>query len=110
MSETNDEKVIDIKDLSDQEIIDMDLEELAYLFLLDFCEHNRDVPLDKSMTILGYTQYATSNTAQTNVKCAVYEAYQWLCNKGYIMEYMSIGQGQHFVTRAGKDFLKKKEM
>lgn len=108
-------EITNLKDLSYEEILDMDLEKLAYLFLADFPEHNRDVAKNKGITILGYINGATSRTAgvtswdsEFEVKCAVYEAYQWLYNKGYIMEYIDKGNW-YFVTRAGKEFLEKKK-
>lgn len=98
-------KATDLKDLSDAEILDMPLEQLAYLFLADFYEHNKDVPIDKSVGIPTYTRYATNNTGDHEVNCAVYEAYQWLYNKGYLMRYIDTTQDHYFVTRAGKAFL-----
>jgi len=101
-------KTTALKDLSDQEILDMPLEQLACLFLSGFYEYNQDKSIDKSVGILTYTQYATNSTGNREVKCAVYEAYQWLYNNGYLMKYIETTQDHYFVTRAGKAFLSEK--
>ena len=81
-------KVTAPKDLSAEEILDMPLERLAYLFLSGFYEYNQDRPIDNSFRILTYTRYATNHTGNHDVKCAVYEAYQWLYYKGYLIRYI----------------------
>ena len=94
---------LSISDLSNQEMLNMELESLAYLFLLD-----RSKVGIASVTdfIYGLSNQGRDNTAK-RILC---EAFQWLYNNGYIMlDLVHTGSGYRaFVTRAGKKWLDEK--
>ena len=92
-----------ISELSDQEILGMELESLAYLFLLDRSKIQGMFPVANFIRDL-------SNNRDSAPLQALCEAFQWLYNNGYIMlDLTAMGSGYRgFVTRAGKKWLKEK--
>ena len=94
-----------IRELSDQEILNMELESLAYLFLLDRSKIQADL-FSLADFIRGTHTKKRGNAAMR----ALCEAFQWLYNNGYIMlNIADLGAGYNgFVTRAGKKWLDEK--
>ena len=84
------------KDLSDQEILDMELKKLARIFLIDFSQHG-------NASINSFIYCRKGDRRDNNIDEPLYEAYQWLYNRGYIMK--SLLNDNHFVTRAGQKLL-----
>ena len=90
-----------IADLSEQEILDMDLEGLANVFLSDFSKILNEEPgnsylLDNLVDII-------IGKRDFGVRCALSEAFQWLYNNGYIMRLLlNPNSHRYFITRAGK--------
>ena len=90
-----------ITDLSEQEILDMELEDLANMFLSDFSKILNEAKggsyqLDNFLGII-------SNRVSFDVRRALSEAFQWLYNNGYIMQVLNVPSSQnYFITRAGK--------
>lgn len=84
-----------IRDLSVQEILDMELENLACIFLIDFSQRGNG-----SMNSFIYHCIKNRN----NINEPLCEACQWLYNRGYIMENL-VKPGDFFITRAGQKFL-----
>ena len=94
-----------IRELSTEEMLNMELESLAYLFLLDHSKIKADT-FSVTDFIRGINQKERDNT----VIFLLCEAFQWLYNNGYIMLNLAdIGSGyKGFVTRAGKKWLDEK--
>lgn len=84
-----------IKDLRDQEILDMELEKLSFIFLRDFFQHGDG-------SIINFIYHCKNN--RDNIDEPLYEAYQWLYNKGYITKYL-VRNDDYFVSRSGQKFL-----
>ena len=102
---SNNKNVPALKDLSDQEILDMDLEELAYLFLVDF---DKQYSEDTTVSVMIIVRNV-GNPGSQEVRYAICEAYQWLYNSGLIMENLTLdAQNPYFITRDGKKFLENK--
>ena len=94
-----------ITELSNEEIVNMELETLAHLFLLDRSKIPADI-FSVTDFFRGFTNRKRDDTAIRPL-C---EAFQWLYNNGYIMLNLAdIGSGyKAFVTRAGKKWLDEK--
>ena len=94
-----------IRELSTEEILNMELEPLAYLFLLDRSKIQADY-FSVTDFIRGINEKKRDNT----VIRPLCEAFQWLYNNGYIMLNLAdMGSGDKgFVTRAGKKWLDEK--
>ena len=92
-----------ISKLSNQEILNMELESLAYLFLLD--RSKVDI-----FPVTDFIRDITKKERDNTVKRVLCEAFQWLYNNGYIMlDLADVGSGYRaFVTRAGKKWLDEK--
>ena len=89
-----------IEELSNEEILNMELESLAYLFLLD----RSKIPAG----VFPVTDFIRS--FDDTLRQALCEAFQWLYNNGYItLDLADFGSGYKcFVTRAGKKWLDEK--
>lgn len=85
-----------IKELSNQEMLNMELESLAYLFLLDRSKVD-------NFSVTDFLR----DFSNRRILC---ETFQWLYNNGYIMlDLADTGSGYRaFVTRAGKKWLDEK--
>ena len=92
-----------IRDLSNQEILNMELESLAYLFLLD--RSKVDI-----FSVTDFIREISNQDRDNTAKRILCEAFQWLYNNGYIMlDLADLGSGyKAFVTRAGKKWLDEK--
>lgn len=112
-----------IQGVSDQEILDMNLKDLAYIFLSDFyqyrlnifqykpdCPPNRPPPIHYFIRNCRDNYKKTNNSYDTRVKVtrALLEAFQWLYNNGLIMEELGDypNSDAYFITRAGYNLLK----
>ena len=84
-----------IRDLPYQEIHDMELEKLAFIFLIDFSQHGNG-------SMNSFIYHCRNN--RDNVDEPLYEAYQWLYNRGYITKDL-LRNDDYFVSRAGQKFL-----
>ena len=99
---------LSITRLSDQEILNMELEDLANMFLYDFSEilnseSAGSYQLDNFIHIvIGKRDFG--------VRCALSEAFQWLYNNGYIMRVLLNPESRrYFITRAGEKKLSEIE-
>ena len=94
-----------ISELSTEEILNMELEPLAYLFLLDRSKIQAD-----DFPVNDFIRGINKNKNDSTVTFALCEAFQWLYNNGYIMlNLKDMGSGyKGFVTRAGKKWLDEK--
>ena len=91
-----------IIDLSEQEILDMELKDLANMFLSDFSkilnEEQKDV-----YRLDNFVELIIGHIRDFNVRLAISEAFQWLYNKGYIALLINtVNTRSYFITRAGK--------
>ncbi len=96
-----------IRELSTEEILDMELEPLAYLFLLDRSKIKAD-----TFSVTDFIREINQKGRDNTLIHALCEAFQWLYNNGYIMLNLAdIGSGyKGFVTRSGKKWLDEKSL
>ena len=91
------------------EILDMELEALADIFLMDFSEalsHSGGETYKLNEFMQDIIQTDVSNREVFDVRCAISEAFQWLYNNGYIARLLLPGSSQiYFITRAGEERL-----
>ena len=91
--------------IGNDEILDMELEALADMFLMSFSnilneDKSHSCRLNKFIGII------IPDGSNFDVRCAISEAFQWLCNNGYIALLLLPGASQrYFITRGGKERL-----
>ena len=98
-----------IQRIGNDEILDMELEALADMFLMGFSE-TLSKSEGKSYKLNEFMEDIIPNTVPNregfDVRCAISEAFQWLYNNGYIARLLLPGSSQrYFLTRAGEERL-----
>ena len=97
--------ILCIKGLCHDNILDMELEPLADMFLMDF-SNILDENKAKSFRLDDFIGIIIPDGSDIDVKRAISEAFQWLYNNGYIARQLWPENSQrYFITRTGKERL-----
>lgn len=93
--------------MNGDDILKKELKCLAYILLKEFREKQK---IEIYSEIISHLK-KNDSAELWEVRCAILEAVQWLCNKGLIAPYISNGRYNegHFITRKGLKKLEEKQ-
>ena len=97
-----------LKTLNSEELLGMEVEHLAALFLLDYSDMSEP---DSMRGFIRSNNDANENDSQ-EVSKALLEAFQFLCNEGLLANNILQGQPltDYFITRKGKEAVQYHKM
>ena len=90
-----------LKELSSEILLDMELEDLAVLFLLDFSD------MSQPDSMLNFIRSNADGDDYQEISKALSEAFQFLCNEGLLANdiLQGVSRNTYFVTRKGNQEL-----
>ena len=91
-----------IIDLTTEEICEMDLKDLALIFVSDFHQHQ----IRNEKQTLNISEFIREQSLSGwNVNSIMSEVVQWLCNNKYIAKNFLSKDPCYFITRSGKKWM-----